>query len=125
MVAAIVQDLWPDIRDVSAPTHVTRYLPGAYSPSTGHWGPGSTSVITVDAFIHPATPDETDQLPEGERRNEMIGIYTEEPLRAGDVATGQQADIVEWADRLWKVVLVEPWQTLGGFVRHIAVRLGS
>ena len=68
--------------------------------------------------IHPGTPEMLQLLPEEEKAEEFIAVYTDYPLSAG---TPEEAgavsftapDRILWNGRTWRVVRVRDWQAFG------------
>ena len=81
---------------------------------------GTTSrSTTVQALgcIHPGTPEMIQLLPEEEREEQFIAIYTDYPLSTGTPeSTGVcfiGPDRVYWGGQTWRVVRVRVWQMFG------------
>ena len=76
--------------------------------------------------IHPGTAEVLKLLPEEERQEACIVIYTDYPLStgipedAGASFTG--ADRIHWNGQTWRVVKVRDWSAFG-YVRAYAVLL--
>ena len=74
--------------------------------------------------IHPGTPEMLRLLPEEERREEFIAVYTVFPLSLGKDAgkrfTGP--DRIRWAEQAWRVVRVRDWSAFG-YCQALAVLL--
>ena len=74
--------------------------------------------------IHPGTAEALKLLPEEERQEACIVIYTDYPLStgvpedAGASFTG--ADRIRWNGRTWRVVKVRDWSAFG-YVQALAV----
>lgn len=105
-----------------APITVSTFATGSYV--NGEWVSGAASVSTLSAVVQPLRPREMFQLPEAERSEEAIAIFTLAALRTSTPA-GLEADRVTWAGRVWRVVLVEDWTAQAGYARAVAVRLGQ
>ena len=82
---------------------------------------GTTSrTVTAQAMgcIHPGTPEMLQLLPEEEKAEEFIAIYTDCPLSTG-VAEDAGAysftgpDRIHWNNQTWRVVRVRDWQSFG------------
>ena len=76
--------------------------------------------------IHPGTPEMLQLLPEEEKAEEFIAIYTDYPLSIGTEesfgASFIGADKVYWGGKTWRVVRVRDWQMFG-YYQAYAVRL--
>ena len=81
---------------------------------------GTTSrTVTVQAMgcIHPGTPEMLQLLPEEEKTDQFIAIYTDYALSTG-TPEGSGAsfigpDRVHWSGKTWRVVRVRDWQIFG------------
>jgi hypothetical protein len=79
----------------------------------------TSSKVTSQATgcIHPGTPEMIQLLPEEERNNEFIMIYTDCALSVGipegNAAVFTGADQIGWNNRTWRVVRVRDWQMFG------------
>ena len=81
---------------------------------------GTTSrSITAQAMgcIHPGTPEMLQLLPEEERAEQFIAIYTDYALSTGTPegsgASFVAADRIHWNGQIWRVVRVRDWQMFG------------
>ena len=83
---------------------------------------GMTSrTVTAQArgCIHPGTPEMIQLLPEEEKNETFIAVYTDYPLSTGTsessgaVFTGP--DRIHWGGKIWRVVRVRDWETFGYF----------
>ena len=82
---------------------------------------GTTSrTVTAQAMgcIHPGTPEMIQLLPEEEREEQFIAIYTDYALSTGTPeGTGAVSftapDRIHWNNRTWRVVRVRDWQMFG------------
>jgi hypothetical protein len=68
--------------------------------------------------IHPGTPEMIQLLPEEEKAEEFIAIYTGYALSTGvpedtSAHSFTGADRVHWAGKTWRVVRVRDWQNFG------------
>ena len=74
--------------------------------------------------IHPGTPEMIQLLPEEERHEEFIAIYTDFALRLGENDGGASystPDRILWNGKEWRVVRVRDWERFGYF-QGLAVR---
>ena len=65
--------------------------------------------------IHPGTPEMIQLLPEEERHEEFIAIYTDFALSLGadHGSTYTGPDRIHWDGRIWRVVRVRDWAMFG------------
>ena len=93
---------------------------------------GTTSrSVTEQAMgcIHPGTPEMIQLLPEEERAEEFIAIYTDYALSTG-VSEDTSAhsfigpDRIHWNSRTWRVVRVRDWQNFG-YYQAYAVKINE
>ena len=83
---------------------------------------GTTSrTVTAQALgcIHPGTPEMLQLLPEEEKAEEFIAIYTDYALSTGTPeetgASFVAADRIHWNSQTWRVVRVRDWESFGYF----------
>ena len=88
---------------------------------------GTTSRSTTAqalGCIHPGTPEMLRLVPEEEKTDEFIVIYTDYVLSTGTPegsgASFVGADRVHWSGKIWRVVRVRDWQSFG-YVQAYAV----
>ncbi len=81
---------------------------------------GTTSrseTIQVMGCIHPGTPETLRLLPEEEKNEEFIEIYTDYALSTGmpegSGASFTGSDLIHWNDRIWRVIRVRDWGMFG------------
>lgn len=92
---------------------------------------GTTSrTVTTQAMgcIHPGTPEMQLLLPEEEKTNQFIAIYTDYALSTGTPeSTGASsftgADRIHWSGKTWRVVRVRDWQALGYYQAYAVLIL--
>ena len=94
---------------------------------------GTTSrSVTVQAMgcIHPGTPEMLQLLPEEERNEAFIAIYTDYPLSTG-MPEGSGAssftgpDRIHWSGRTWRVVRVRDWRMFGYYQAYAVLMHNS
>ena len=76
---------------------------------------------TVSAMgcIHPGTPEMVRLLPEEERKETFIVIYTDFALSTGENGGGTTytvPDRIEWNGGVWRVVKVRDWAAFGYYM---------
>ena len=82
---------------------------------------GTTSRSTIAramGCIHPGTPEMLRLLPEEEKSDEFIAIYTDYALSTGTpeeegAVSFTATDRVRWNGKTWRVVRVRDWQAFG------------
>ncbi len=70
--------------------------------------------------IHPGTPEMLQLLPEEEKTDQFIVIYTDYALSTGTpegsgASSFTAPDRINWNNRTWRVVRVRDWETFGYF----------
>lgn len=103
---------------MARPATRVRMQPGSYV--NGRWyEPNVPAEDAIRAVIQAASESDLRQLPEGERTEAYVAIWTKADLRTADETTKVQADrvISELGDR-WKVVRIVQ-RTEAGFIRAI------
>ena len=90
---------------------------------------GTTSRSTTAramGCIHPGTPEMIRLLPEEEREEQFIAIYTDYALSTGTPertgASFMGPDRIHWNNQTWRVVRVRDWQMFG-YYQAYAVRM--
>ena len=80
----------------------------------------SSRTVTEQAMgcIHPGTPEMIQLLPEEEKTDEFIAIYTDYALSTGTPESSGASsfngpDRIRWNGQTWRVVRVRDWQQLG------------
>ena len=79
--------------------------------------------------IHPGTPEMIRLLPEEEKADEFIVIYTDYALSTGipeeaGAVSFTAPDRVHWGGRTWRVVRVRDWQNFG-YYQAYAVKINE
>ena len=73
--------------------------------------------LPASGCVHPSTPEMLQLLPEEEKAEEFIAVYTDYALSTGTPEgsgvsfTGP--DRIHWNNRTWRVVRVRDWQMFG------------
>ena len=76
--------------------------------------------------VHPGTPEMIQLLPEEERHEEFIAIYTDFALSLGSDhgSTYTGPDRIRWNGETWRVVRVRDW-AMFGYYQALAVKLNE
>ncbi len=80
----------------------------------------SSRTAQAAGCIHPGTPEMLQLLPEEEKKEDFIAIYTDYPLSTGTpedagASSFTAPDRISWNGRTWRVVRVRDWQAFGYF----------
>ena len=81
--------------------------------------------LPASGCIHPGTPEMLQLLPEEERAEEFIAVYTDFPLSLGENGGGASytvPDRILWNGETWRVVRVRSW-AMFGYVQALAVKM--
>ena len=85
----------------------------------------SNQLLPASGCIHPGSPEMLQLLPEEERHEEFIAVYTGFPLSLGENGGGAEytaPDRIRWNGETWRVVSVRNWGMFG-YVQGLAVRM--
>ena len=76
--------------------------------------------------VHPGTPEMIQLLPEEERHETFIAVYTDFALSLGSDhgSTYTGPDRIHWGGETWRVVRVRDWQSFG-YYQALAVALAD
>jgi hypothetical protein len=89
---------------------------------TGRYTRPAPSVVNVNGAIVPEnTPAQLMRLPEGDRTQEAIRVFTQTLLRTAREPSMYEADVIVYNGRRWEVSAVEQWDN-GGFWDCLAVK---
>ena len=83
--------------------------------------------LPASGCIHPGTPEMLQLLPEEDRHEEFIAIYTDFPLMLGDNPGGAAytlPDRILWKGKCWRVVRIRSWEAFG-YQQALAIRTGE
>ena len=78
--------------------------------------------------VHPGTPEMLQLLPEEEKTDQFIAIYTDYALSTGTPeGSGASSyigtDRIHWAGKTWRVVRVRDWQMFGYYQAYAVLML--
>lgn len=104
---------------------VERAGTGGYHDENGRWVPAPRVVLSVEANVQPAKGYDLLIVPEADRSEEWIKVYTAETLYTlYEGAGGFEADVVIWNNKRYQVKTTHTYQM--GVLDHtkaLAVRL--
>lgn len=89
----------------------------------GTWVAGSLTTSSISAAVQPAGVRDLLKLPEGERTEETIAIFTIAPLIVSEVAGAQEGDRIIYQGRTYRVRAIDDWSPHANYVRAIATRV--
>ena len=96
------------------------YTPFTVERITYTRGRGGTSsrseTFSASGLIHPGTPEMLQLVPEEERKEAFLAVYTDFALSTGDPGSGASftgADRIHWSGLTWRVVRVRDWSGFG------------
>lgn len=93
---------------------VKRRAAGAFV--AGVWTPGALSTIAIQASVQPASAEDLQRLPEGQRETGAVRVYTNDSLLTSSGT--QEADIVVTSQGEYEVSIAERWEN--GLIPHNA-----
>ena len=82
-------------------------------------------LLPASGCIHPGTPEMVQLLPEENRQEEFIAVYTDFPLSLGENPGGAEysvPDRILWNGESWRVVRVRDWSVFG-YYQGYAVKM--
>ena len=95
-----------------------------YSRQNGTSVP-SVQTLPASGCVHPGTPEMLQLLPEEERHEEYIVVYTDFALSLGENDGGAAytaPDRILWNGAAWRVVQIRDWSGFG-YIQALAVKL--
>ena len=87
----------------------------------------SEQMLPVSGCIHPGTPEMVQLLPEEERHEEFIAVYTDFLLSTGENGGSAEysvPDRILWNGETWRVVKIRDW-AMFNYVEALAVKLNE
>jgi len=85
----------------------------------------SNETLLASGCVHPGTPETLQLLPEEERHEDYIVVYTSFPLSLGGNAGGAEysaPDRILWNGETWRVVRIRDWSGFG-YQQVMAVKM--
>ena len=85
----------------------------------------SVQILSASGCIHPGTPEMIQLLPEEDRHEEFIAVYTDFALSLGENVGGttySTPDRILWNGETWRVVKVRSWEMFG-YYQALAVKM--
>ena len=87
----------------------------------------SAQTLAASGCIHPGTPEMIQLLPEEDRHEEYIVVYTDFALSLGQNDGGvtySAPDRIVWNGDTWRVIRVRDW-AMFGYYQALAVRMSE
>lgn len=116
--------LFADFTDVIAMAdsylEVERREPGEFVDGVYHKDE-TPCRFCITGSIQPATNEEIQRLPEGQRTREVFKLYTTHQLRVGDAKQEEEPDIVRWSGKRFEVSAEGAWKHLGNYYKYMLV----
>ena len=87
----------------------------------------SVQTLPASGCIHPGTPEMVQLLPEEERHEEFIAVYTGFALSLGENNGGTAytaPDRILWNGETWRVIRVRDWSVFG-YCQALAVKMNE
>ena len=81
--------------------------------------------LPASGCVLPGTPEMVHLLPEEERHEEFIAVYTDFALSLGENGGGAEYSVPDrsfWNGAVWRVVRVKDW-SMAGYVQGVAVKM--
>ena len=88
----------------------------------------TSQMFSAAGCIHPGTPEMVQLLPEEDRQETFIAVYTEFALSMGtnDGASYTGPDRIHYGGQVWRVVRVRDWSVFGYYQGYaVLVKEGS
>lgn len=98
---------------------VERFAVDAYD-SEGFLIENTAVLVPFKAVVHVDASFDLQNLEEGERNLETIIIFTQLPLKTSDSSTKIKADIVQYNNKRYRIILAEDWLLQSGHYRYWA-----
>ena len=87
----------------------------------GRTQPPTTTTVSAKASVQPTSGRDLQRLPEGKGTQDLISVWTLEPLQLGDVGAGILPDLVLYSGSTYEVEHVEPWTNHLGVTYYFAI----
>ena len=106
----------------SEPITRTSYAAGTRD-SNGAWVQGAAATTTIYGSPQPATDEDMQSLPEGERRRSGKRVYTPTALHTVDQVAGKSADVLTIDGVAWQVRRCDRQRSVIPHYKAIATRV--
>lgn len=118
----MLHDLGDTVLACSLDLEVTRFLPTPVIAGRKQGEP-RCEVFHIQASVQPTKTKDLQLLPEGQRSEGAIDIFSTERLFTARLSETRTADNVLYNGVRYEVQVVEDWFDLGGYFRSMATRL--
>lgn len=117
-MSVLPQDM-TDAIEACASTHIVEDIAAGTRTAEGLTTRGAITTFEIRALIVPATPEQLDRLPTGQRPNRTIAVFTGTELRTADTPGGKPAHVVRYLGKRFEVGDVSNWEA-GSFFEVLA-----
>jgi hypothetical protein len=107
-----------------ATAHTLR-RPGAATYVDGRPDDAVYSSSTIRAVVQPAAAGDMRRLPEGDREDAAIRVFSTSELRVVDVASGTGPDVIVYQGVEWEFRAVDAFDQHGAYWDGVAIRRGQ
>lgn len=109
--------------DFAQPLIITRSSGGSWQ--LGNWV-DATQQVNWFGIVQPATPEELEQVPEGDRVKGAMSFHSEQVIYETHTngptdSNAGISDLITWQNQTYRIVKVFPWEDFG-YYKAIAVR---
>ena len=87
----------------------------------GRTQPPTTATVSAKASVQPTSGRDLQRLPEGKNTQDLISIWTLEPLQLGDIGQGILPDLITYAGSTYEVEHLEPWTNHLGVTYYFGI----
>jgi hypothetical protein len=102
-----------------------RYVAQTLSTTTGRFNDPSSSDTALVASVQRPTGRQLQLLPENQRTQEAIAVYTSTLLRTAKPASNLLADRIVYGGDVYEVQTLIDWVPAGNFCQALAVKVGQ
>lgn len=98
---------------------------GARERVGGRWAEPPPVETTIVASVQPATPEDTQALPEGVRASAAMVVYSTSAVKPQGRTGANLGDLLVWGGHDHECLHVEDWDTNGRYWRAVCVRVAQ
>ncbi len=102
-----------------------RFTAGTLSTTTGRFASPTSADTAIVACVQRPSGRQLQLLPEGQRADESLIVYTATSCRTADVASQLLADHILFESVAYEVQAVSDWQPHGNFYQLVCRKVGQ